>query len=164
MTTSRIPWRSSRSLVAAIATVGLAALVAPAEGRTFVISALLVGDPDLYGDPDLRSVGVLTLQVTEGVSDPSEFQASGIVHLTRALAEPYTMVQITDVIGLVVLGMTDPEARPGGLTVFSGQTTIPVAIVGQMVDDPDQFPVTVFTVLGPVATGQLRFMGPVERR
>jgi hypothetical protein len=160
MTTSRIPWRSSPSLVAAIATVVLAALVAPAEGRTFVISALLGGDPDLYGDPDLRSVGVLTLQVTEGVSDPNDFQVSGIVHLTRALAEPYTMVQITDPIGVVVLGMGDPEERPGGLTVFSGEATIPVAIVAQMVDDPDQFPVTIFTVLGPVGTGQLGVHGP----
>jgi hypothetical protein len=164
MTPSRIPWRSSRSLVAAIVVVVLAALAAPAEGRTFVFSALFVGNPDDYGDPNERPVGTLTLLVTQGVGNPEDFVAIGTAYLTRPLAEPYTEVQITDRTGAVVLGMDDPEGLPGGVTVFSSETLIPAAIVARMVGDPDQFLVTAFTALGPVATGQLQFRGPLERK
>jgi hypothetical protein len=84
------------------------------EARTFVFNALLVGDPNLFGDPDERPVGVLTLQLTEAVGDPDEFEAIGIVHLTRTLAEPYTMVLITNALtGAVVLGFHDPNELPG---------------------------------------------------
>jgi hypothetical protein len=163
MDTSRITWQPSRSLVAAIIAVVLAGLAAPVQGRTFLFTALLFGDPDLFGDPLNRPVK-LTLQLTEAVGDPEQFEAIGIAHLTRTLAESYTMVQITDATGAVVIGMGDPEELPGGLTLFSVQTTIPAEIVALMVSDPNEFPVTVFTPLGPgMATGQLRFMGRTQR-
>jgi hypothetical protein len=128
-----------------------------------VFNALFFGDPELFGDPDERPVGTLTLQLTEAVGDPDQFEAIGIAHLTRTLTEPYTMTQITDATGAVVLGMGDPEELPGGFTAFSVETTIPTEIAARMVGDPENFPVTVFTALGPVATGHLRFMGPVGR-
>jgi len=163
MNTSRITWRPSRSLVAAIIAVVLAGLAAPVEGRTFVFTALLFGDPLELGDP-LNHPVMLTLQLTEAVGDPEQFEVIGIAHLTRTLAEPDTMVQITDATGAVVIGMGDPEDLPGGLTRFSVQTTIPAEIAAVMVGDPELFPVTAFTASGPVATGQLRFRGPPLRR
>jgi hypothetical protein len=163
MNTSTIAWRPSRSLVAAIFAVVLAGLAAPVEGRTFLFTALLFGDPNQLGDPLNRPVK-LTLQLTETVGDPEQFKAIGIAHLTRTLAESYTMVQITDATGAVVIGMGDPEELPGGLTIFSVQTTIPAEIVALMVSDPNEFPVTAFTALGPwAATGQLRFMQRTRR-
>jgi hypothetical protein len=155
--------RPSRSLVAAIIAVVLAGLAAPVEGRTFAFHALLFGDANLFGDPDPRPVGLLTLRLTEAVGEPNLFEAVEVAHLTRTLAEPYMMVQITDATGAVVIGMDDPEELPGGVTVFSVETTIPAEIVAVMVGDPENFPVTVFRALGPVATGQLRLMGPVQR-
>jgi hypothetical protein len=163
MNTSRMTGRPSRSLVAAIIAVVLAGLAAPVEGRTFVFTALLFGDPDQFGDPLNRPV-MLTLQLTEAVGDPEQFKAIGIAHLTRTLVESYMMVQVTDATGVVVIGMGDPEELPGGLTVFSVQTTIPAEIVALMVSDPNEFPVTAFTALRPgVATGQLRFVSRTQR-
>jgi hypothetical protein len=172
MATSRITWWLSRShVVVAIITLVLAGLAAPVEGRTnathfceacmLVFTAQLYGDPEQFSDPNERPVGHFDLYMSKDKGESFLFDVVGIALLTRALAEPYTAVQITDANGVVVMGMGDPEELPSGITVFSVQTTLPAEIVAVMVGDPEEFPVTAFTAVGPVATGVLRFRIPV---